>query len=122
MKSHSSSFPALALWVVVMGSDMKRRYFAVLFNKHWWIAGTIGVGIIVAQLIVVHVTHPAVLGTDSSQRPFIQLNTDGIPYYTKLLFFPWALSHGTLTIRLPLITFNSLLASVGCFWTLRPPD
>ena len=123
--SHEESFiifPALVLWVVVMGRDTKRRYFAVLFNKHWWIAGTIGAGIIVAQLIVVHVTHPAVLGTDSSQRPFMQLNTDGIPYYTKLLFFPWALSHGTLTIQLPLMTLNSLLASVGCFWTLLLPD
>src|SRR5579859_1284805 len=56
--SHEESFiilPALVLWVVVMGSDTKRRYFAALFNKHWWIAGMIGAGIIATQLIIVHV-------------------------------------------------------------------
>ncbi len=123
--SHEESFiifPALALWVVVMSSDAKHRYFAALFNKHWWFAGMIGASIVVAQLLVVHIAHPAVLGTDSSQRPFIQLNADGIPYYTNLLFFPWALYHGTLSIQLPLITVNSLLATVGCFWAMRLPD
>ena len=123
--SHEESFiifPALTLWIVVMGSDTKHRYFAALFNKHWWIAGMIGAGIVVAQLIVVHVTHPAILGTDSSQRPFLQLNADGIPYYANLLFFPWALYHSTLTVQVPLITVNSLLATVGCFLAMRQPD
>jgi len=123
--SHEESFiifPALTLWVVVMSSDAKHHYFAALFNKHWWFAGMIGASIVVTQLLVVHITHPAMLGTDSSQRPFIQLNADGIPYYTNLLFFPWALYHGTLSTQLPLITVNSLLATVGCFWAMRLPD
>lgn len=123
--SHEESFiifPALALWVVVMGRDTRHRYFAALFKKHWWIAGTLGAGIIAAQLIIVHVTHPAMLGTDSSQRPFLQLNADGIPYYTNLLFFPWALYHSTLTTQVPMITLNSLLATAGCFLALRQPD
>jgi hypothetical protein len=122
--SHEESFiifPALVLWVVASG-DTKHRYFAVLFNRHWWFAGILGASVVVAQLIIVHITHPAVLGTDSSQRPFLQLNADGIPYYTNLLFFPWALYHGTLTTQLPLITVNSLLAVIGCFWAMRQPD
>ena len=123
--SHEESFiifPALALWVVVMSRDTKHCYFAALYNKHWWFAGIIGGSIVVAQLLVVHITHPAVLGTDSSQRPFLQLNADGIPYYLNLLFFPWLLYHGTLTIQLSFITVNSLLATAGCFWAMRQAD
>jgi Dolichyl-phosphate-mannose-protein mannosyltransferase len=123
--SHEESFiifPALVLWVVVASRDTKHRNFAAFFNKHWWFAGVIGAGIVAVQLIIVHVTHPAVLGTDSSQRPFLQLNADGIPYYTNLLFFPWALYHGTLTTQVPLTTVNSLLAVIGCFWAMRLPD
>ncbi len=123
--SHEESFiifPALVFWVVVMGRDTKHRYFAALFNKHWWIAGALGAGIVAAQLIVVHVTHPAILGTDSSQRPFLQLNTDGIPYYMDLLFFPWVLSHSTLLTPAPMVAVNSLLATAGCFLTMHQPD
>ena len=112
-------FPGLVLWVVVLSRDKKHRYFAVLRNKHWWIAGTIGASVIVLQLLAANLTHPPILGTDSSQRPYIQFATDGIPYYIKLMFFPLALPHSQ---GQPLITLDSALAALGSFWAFRRSD
>jgi uncharacterized membrane protein len=123
--SHEESFiifPALVFWVVVASRDEKHRYFAALYQKHWWIAGTIGASIIITQLLIAHISHPAPIGTDSSQRPFIQFGSDAIPYYTKLLFLPWMLSHGTLSSQLPYITVHSMLATMGCVWAMRRKD
>ncbi len=123
--SHEESFiifPALVFWVVVASRDEKHRYFAALYQKHWWIAGTIGASIVISQLLIAHISHPAPIGTDSSQRPFIQFGADAIPYYAKLLFLPWMLSHGTLSSQLPYITVHSLLATMGCFWAMRRKD
>lgn len=109
-------FPAITLWVLFASKDEKRRSFAVLFQKHWWIAGALGAAIISVQLLIVHFTHPAVLGTDQSQTPFIQFTTNNIPYYIKLLFAPWALGK---VVAVPWITLNSLLATIGCIMAFR---
>ena len=123
--SHEESFiifPALFLWVVITSRDEKHRYFAALYQKHWWIAGTIGASIVIAQLLIAVISHPTAIGTDSSQRPFLQISADAIPYYTKLLFLPWMLAHGTILRQLPFITLHSLLAAAGCYWAVRRRD
>lgn len=90
------------LWSPVVGS-------------HWLYATLSASSIIGVQLLLVHVTHPPVLGTDQSQRPLISFTTDNVPYYIDLLFFPSVLGRGTL----PWITINSTLAVAGCVWAIR---
>lgn len=125
--SHEEIFiilPALVLgmllvsWEKLAGVAIWRNLPRVLYHKHWWWASIIGGTIIIAQLLIVQISHPPVLGTDSSQHPLIKLTTDNIPYYVDLLFFPGVLGHGTL----PWITVNSLLAAIGCFWARRNTD
>jgi 4-amino-4-deoxy-L-arabinose transferase-like glycosyltransferase len=119
--SHEEIFivlPGLLVAVLMASWDVRRHLPAVLFQKHWWYASAMGAGIIAIQLLLTRITHPPVLGTDSSQRPFIQLTTDNIPYYFDLLFLPSSLAKGTL----PWITMNSLLATLGCLharWASR---
>ena len=72
--SHEETFiilPAIALWVLVASRDETHRLPAVLYQKHWWFAALIAAGGITLQLLLVHITHPPVLGTDQSQRPLI---------------------------------------------------
>ena len=112
-------FPAIVSWVLFLSKDEKHRMFAVLYQKHWWIAGSVGAAIIGVQLLIVHFTHPPVLGTDQSQIPFIQFTTNNIPYYLRLLFAPWTLGR---IVTLPVLTLNSFLAVVGCILAWRGND
>ena len=117
--SHEETFitlPAIVLWVLVTSKDEKRPSFAVLFQKHWWIAGTIGAAIIGIQLLAVRFTHPPVLGTDQSEIPFIQVSTNNVAYYLKLLFAPWSFDKA---INPPVITLTSILASIGCISSIQ---
>ena len=109
-------FPAVVLWVIVTSSDEKRPAFAVLFQKHWWIAGILGASVIGIQLLAVRYTHPPVLGSDSSEIPFIQISTNNVAYYLKLLFTPWAFNSAT---NPPMITLTSILAAIGCILAFR---
>jgi hypothetical protein len=118
--SHEESFiilPALVVCVLVFSRDATARLPWVVYQKHWWYAAAIGVSIIGLELLITKITHPPVLGTDQSQQPLLQITTDNLPYYLKLLFFPAALSS-----RLPWITVNSLLVLAGCVWALRFGD
>ncbi len=83
-------------------------------GKHWIIATLLAVSIIGGQLMIVHFSHPVVLGTDQSQRPLILFTTDNVMYYIDLLFFPGVLGKGT-----PWITLNSILAVSGCIMAIR---
>ncbi|MGZ3642342.1 MAG: glycosyltransferase family 39 protein [Ktedonobacteraceae bacterium] len=120
--SHEETFitlPAIVLWVLVTSKDEKRPSFAVLFQKHWWIAGTIGAAIIGMQLLAVRFTHPPVLGTDQSEIPFIQVSTNNVAYYLKLLFASWSFDKA---VNPPVITLTSILASIGCILAFRSSD
>jgi 4-amino-4-deoxy-L-arabinose transferase-like glycosyltransferase len=114
--SHEETFIMLpALLLCALLASWKGYLPTVLFHKHWWFAAFMGGSIIGTQYLLTHITHPPILGTDSSQRPFIQLTTSNIPYYIDLLFFPSTLGKGTL----PWITINSVLATLGCLWSRR---
>lgn len=120
--SHEETFiilPAIVLWVIVTSSDEKRAAFAVLFQKHWWIAGIIGASIIGIQLLVVHYTHPPILGSDQSEIPFIQISTNNVAYYLKLIFAPWSFNKA---VNPPVITLTSILAAIGCILAFRSTD
>ncbi len=115
--SHEETFivlPAIVLCVLMISRDPAHRLPAVLYQKHWWFAAVIASSIIGLQLLIVHFSHPPILGTDHSQRPLIQLTTTGIPYYIKLMFFPIYINN-----MAPWITLNSVLAVAGCIWALR---
>ena len=121
--SHEETFiilPALVVCVLMISmnrADDKghvRRLPAVLYQKHWWVAAAIGGTILGIQLLIAHFTHPPVLGTDQSERPFVQLTTDNIPFYMTLLFSP--------TKREAWLVLNSVLATVGCWWARRSTD
>ena len=111
-----ASTPALVGKASFVGV-IRRRLPWVLTQKHWWFAAAVGVALIGTQLLIVVFSHPALLGTDQSQRPLIQLTTDNIPYYFKLLFFPTTLGNQT-----PWLTLNSILAVAGCVWAFRCGD
>jgi len=120
--SHEETFiilPAIVLWVIVTSSDEKRPAFAVLFQKHWWIAGVIGASIIGIQLLAVRYTHPPVLGSDQSEIPFIQISTNNVAYYLKLIFAPWSFNKA---VNPPMITLTSILAAIGCILAFRSTD
>jgi 4-amino-4-deoxy-L-arabinose transferase-like glycosyltransferase len=113
-------FPALVICILLASwksRDTSRRFPAVLYEKHWWFAALLGASIIGLQLLLVKLTHPPILGTDQSQQPFIQLATENIGFYLKLLFVP-----STLQATEPWITLNSLLALIGCIWAIRRVD
>ncbi len=113
--SHEETFiilPALVVCVLLLSKRAHRRFLSVLYQKQWWYALSAGTICIAVQVLLTHLTHPPVLGTDSSERPFIQFSLDNVPFYLNLLFFPSALSNGTL----PWITLNSILATIGCIW------
>ncbi len=112
--SHEEVFiilPALIISILFLSKDGRRRFPSVLYQKQWWLALFIGSTCIAIQLLLTRVTHPPILGTDSSQRPFIQFSTDNVPFYLNLLFFP------SLNRAMPWITLNSVLAVIGCIWT-----
>lgn len=95
----------------------KRLLPPILFQKHWWCAAALGVGLIGLQLFITKVSHPPIIGTDQSQQPLIQVSTENLVYYFKLLFFP-----ASLNGRLPWLTLNSLLAVIGCIAAIRHTD
>ncbi len=118
--SHEETFiflPVLVLGVLFVSKDATHRLPSVLYQKHWWIAAALGAGVIGMQLLIVKYSHPAVLGTDQSQQPLIQFMTDNMPYYLKLLFFPFVTGK-----QLPILTVNSVLACIGCVWALHAGD
>ena len=111
--SHEEVFvilPALIVGVLMLSRNAHYRFPSVLYRKQWWWALAVGSISIAIQLLLTRVTHPPVLGTDSSQRPFVQFSTDNVPFYLDLLFFPSV--NGTM----PWITLNSILATIGCLW------
>ena len=121
--SHEETFiilPALVVCVLMISMNTLddkgrvRRLPAVLYQKHWWFATIGAVTVIGIQLLIARVTHPPVLGTDQSERPFVQLTTDNIPFYMTLLFSP--------TKREAWLVLNSLLATAGCWWARRSTD
>jgi hypothetical protein len=111
-------FPALLIYVLYASKDGRRLLPMVMYQKHWWIASTSGVFIIIVQLLSVRLTHPALLGTDQSQEPLIQFTTNNISFYVDLMFLPNVLGNGTL----PWITINSLLTTIGCILARRSTD
>ncbi|MDQ2717473.1 MAG: glycosyltransferase family 39 protein, partial [Chloroflexota bacterium] len=115
--SHEEVFiilPALLIGVLLFSRDGRHRLPAVLYNKHWWFAAALGASVIAAQLVVVKLSHPPVLGTDASEQPFIQVNAENIPFYINLLFFP--------TSKEPMLVLNSILALCGCLGATRSID
>jgi Dolichyl-phosphate-mannose-protein mannosyltransferase len=99
------------------GIGTKRLLPPILYQKHWWCAAALGGGLIGLQLLITKVSHPPILGTDQSQQPLIQVSTDNLAYYFKLLFIPTWLNGST-----PWLTLNSLLAVIGCIWAIRRAD
>ncbi len=121
--SHEETFiilPALVVCVLMISMNTvddkgrMRRLPAVLYQKHWWFAAMGAIVIIGIQLLIARVTHPPVLGTDQSERPFVQLTTDNIPFYMTLLFSP--------TKREAWLVLNSILVTAGCWWARRSTD
>ncbi len=111
--SHEEVFvilPALIIGVLVLSKDGFYRFPSVVYRKRWWCALLIGGTCITVQLLLTHVTHPPVLGTDSSQRPSVQFSSDNVSFYLNLLFFPSA------NRAMPWITLNSVLATIGSIW------
>ncbi|HLZ56610.1 MAG TPA: glycosyltransferase family 39 protein [Ktedonosporobacter sp.] len=98
-------------------TGIKRHLPPLLFQKHWWYGAIIAAVVIGLQLASGHFSHPPILGTDQSQQPMIQVSTENLVYYFKLMFIPFTMSGAQ-----PWITLNSLLAVVGCIWGIRAGD
>jgi 4-amino-4-deoxy-L-arabinose transferase-like glycosyltransferase len=116
--THEEMFIILpALVVCVMFASRRKGHLLpdVMREKHWCYAVVASGTILAIQWTLTRVTHPPLLGTDSSQRPFIQLTTENVAYYVNLLFFPTALHRNTISW----MTMNSLLATLGCLLAKR---
>jgi 4-amino-4-deoxy-L-arabinose transferase-like glycosyltransferase len=125
--SHEETFiilPALVICVLLASWKLRgtgHHFPEVFYQKHWWFAAGIGVSIIAIQLLIVNISHPPILGTDSSMRPEVQFTTENIPYYFTMLFLPTGnfpvTSNG---INVPTtVVLNSVLAVLGCFWARK---
>jgi 4-amino-4-deoxy-L-arabinose transferase-like glycosyltransferase len=121
--SHEETFivlPALVICILLAGwksSNTTRPLPGVLYEKHWWYAALLGASIIGIQLLLVKLTHPPILGTDQSQQPLIQVTTENIGYYFKLLF-----ASSMLPSPEPWMTLNSLLVLVGGILAIHRRD
>jgi hypothetical protein len=125
--SHEESFiilPAIVICVLLGSREGPYGVPAVLRQKHWWFAGLIGAAVIGTQLIIVKVSHPALLGTDQSLRPQVQLTMGNVAYYFRLLFLSLPAKAATVpgTNVQPWLGVNSLLAIVGGLWAWRSCD
>jgi hypothetical protein len=125
--SHEESFiilPAIVTCVLLGSREGSFGIPAVLRQKHWWYACLIGAGVIGTQLLIVKLSHPALLGTDQSLRPQIQLTVGNISYYFNLLFMPLPMKTITTPVSniQPWLLVNSLLAIAGGLWAWRSHD
>jgi len=115
--SHEETFiilPALLCCVVLISRDSRHFLPSVIYQKHWWLASLIAVGIIGTQLVIVRISHPPILGTDQTMRPQIQFTTDNVPFYMNMLLFH--------VKEDPFLILNTILATLGCIWALRSRD
>jgi uncharacterized membrane protein len=125
--SHEETFiilPALVVCVLLASWRLRgqgHRLPEVFYQKHWWFAAGIGGSVIAIQLLIANVSHPSMLGTDSSMRPMVQFTTDNILFYFKMLFFPTANFPVTNNgVNVPTtIVLNTILAVLGCFWARK---
>lgn len=125
--SHEETFiilPGLAVCVLLAGfatKNARHRLPSIFYQKHWWFATTIAIGVIGLQLVIAKLTHPPVIGTDKTWRPMVEFTTDNIFYYYGMLFIH-AASYQAATNQLIIATsilLNSVLAILGCFWARR---
>lgn len=123
-------FPAVALWLLYSCGSIYLPFLLVSRHdsdgsvlshaekrllKHWLLAILLTGAAIGVQLLIAHISHPPLLGTDQSQRPLIHFTMDNISYYFYLMFYPDVLGSGSL----PWLTMNSLLAVVGVVLAVR---
>ncbi len=125
--SHEESFiilPAVVICVLLESREGPYRIPAVLRLKHWWFAAIAGAAVIAAQLAVVSLFHPILLGTDQSVRPQIQISTDNLAYYFHQLFMPTPVKDAAVPWSdiQTWLTVNSVLAVLGCLWAWRSRD
>jgi hypothetical protein len=110
-------FPALVVAMLWLSWDSKQRLPEILYKKHWWIAAIVGSVIIATQLLLSKITHPPVLGTDVSQQPMIEISVQNLPFYLKLLFYPYPLPSLE-----PNYIIDSILSIVAGIWAIRNRD
>lgn len=110
-------FPAVVVAVLWLSWDNPKRLPEIVYKKHWWIAATVGVTIIGTQLVLSKITHPDVLGTDVSQQPMIELSVQNLPFYLKLLFYPYPLPSLE-----PNYVIAAILSIVAGVWAIRTRD
>jgi hypothetical protein len=110
-------FPAIVVAVLWLSWDSKQRLPEILYKKHWWIAAIVGAVIIGTQLWLSKATHPPVLGTDVSQQPMIEISDQNLPFYLKLLFYPYP-----LPAMEPNYIIASILSIVAGVWAIRNRD
>jgi hypothetical protein len=104
--SHEESFIMLPAIVICFLATQRLSWVR---NRHWWIAGFSAIGVIGLQLLLVQVTHPSILGTDSTERPLIGFSPQNLEYYFRLLFVSRSLSNGSLAN----LSVTSLLATAS---------
>jgi Dolichyl-phosphate-mannose-protein mannosyltransferase len=110
-------FPAVVVAVLWLSWDSKQRLPEILYKKHWWIAATVGIVIIGTQLWLSKATHPSELGTDVSQQPMIEISVQNLPFYLKLLFYPYP-----LPALEPNYVIAAVLSIVAGVWAIRNRD
>jgi hypothetical protein len=110
-------FPALVVVALWLTWNNPKRLPEILYKKHWWIASIVGATIIFTQLLLSKMTHPPVLGTDVSQQPMIQISVQNLPFYLKLLFYPYPLPSLE-----PNYVIYSVLSLIAGIWAIRSKD
>jgi len=84
-------FPAIALCFVLFGGRPALR------TRSWWWWGC-GTGLLIAAQYSLTKVHPALLGVDLSNRPYVQFDTQQFWYYLTNVYFPLGGHGGALTV------------------------
>lgn len=117
--SHEENFiilPAALICTLIATREGPYGIPAILRKKHWWSVSLLATSLVLIQLMVVYWSHPPTFATDQSRRPQIDITTDNLPYYVRLLFSQPLIKQGAAPwgSMQPWLGVTSTLMVLGC--------
>jgi hypothetical protein len=92
--SHELGFVILPGVAVVFLATQRLRWVR---DWRWWVFGGAAVAVIVLQFLLSNYVHPAYLGSDISNKPYVTFDPSDIWWYLRNIYFPVGIG-GNLTL------------------------